>query len=227
MLSVEETLLAEQGAPHLGCEDAAWIARVRAGDDQAAHALVQRLYPTVMKLVSAHLPRRTSGEDLAQAVFLKIFKKLDQFSGLVPLEHWVSRIAINTCLNELRMERQRPELRMADFGEEERAVIEQLICSGSELPLDQSREAREVLDKLLAGLKPDERLVVRLLHLEGRGTKEISQLTGWSVSRVKVKAFRARQKMRKLWDALTAPRDDDAFLTMTHPHSLASCAPAS
>jgi len=71
-------------------------------DDEAARALVRQLYPLVSKLVRAHRPRRTAEEDLSQMIFIKVFQKLSQFSGKVPLEHWVSRIAVNTCLNKAR-----------------------------------------------------------------------------------------------------------------------------
>src|SRR5438046_5651654 len=87
---------AEKAVSEREIGDEAWIAKVRAGDEDAARALIQRLYPTVIKLIRCRLPRRTSEEDLAQTVFAKIFCKLDQFSGRVPLEHWVSRIVVNT-----------------------------------------------------------------------------------------------------------------------------------
>ena len=183
-------------------DDVTWVARVLDGDEAAARSLVQRLYPTVIKSVRSHLPRRTQEEDLTQAVFAKIFRKLDQFSGLVPLEHWVSRITVNTCINQLKHEAARPELRMGDLSEEEEAVVQHLASSKSELPGERRGAAREILEKLLARLKPDERLVVTLLHLEERSTEEISRRTGWSVALVKVKAFRARHKMRKIWNNL-------------------------
>jgi RNA polymerase sigma-70 factor (ECF subfamily) len=185
-----------------GLDDAAWIARVQQGDEDAARALVERLYPTIIKVIRCHLPRRTSEEDLAQAVYGKIFRNLHQFSGRVPLEHWVSRITVNTCINQLNHENVRPELRMCDLSEEQEAVIEHLACTNDELPGDRSTAARELLEKLLAQLKPDERLVITLLHLEERSTAEVSRLTGWSVSLVKVRAFRARHKLRKIWDRL-------------------------
>src|SRR5689334_13109434 len=91
------------------------VKRARRGDEEAARLLIQHLYPLVIKLVRSHLPRRTSEEDLAQTVFMKMFANLGQYSGTVPLEHWVSRIAVNTCLNQLRVEKVRPELRYADL----------------------------------------------------------------------------------------------------------------
>ncbi len=197
-----ETAREEPTADAAELDDAAWAARVRDGDEDAARALVQRLYPTIIKSIRCHLPRRTSEEDLAQAVFAKIFKSFDQFSGLVPLEHWVSRIAINTCINQLKREAVRPEFPMGDLSEEEQGVVQHLASTDGELPGDRSNAARELLEKLLVRLRPDERLVITLLHLEERSSEQISQLTGWSVSLVKVKAFRARRKMRKLWNTL-------------------------
>ena len=182
-----------------GQDDKKWLERVQQGDEDAARSLVQRLYPTVIKSVRYHLPRRTSEEDLAQAVFLKIFKNLDQYSGLVPLEHWVSRIAVNTCINQLKHEHVRPEWRMSDLSEEQETVVQQLASTHDPLPDEQKAMARELVEALMARLKPAERLIIQLLHLEERSVKEVSQLTGWSVSLVKVRAFRARNRMRTIW----------------------------
>src|SRR5471032_3205205 len=85
-------------------------------DDEAARELVRRLFPLVAKIVRAHRPRRTAEEDLCQMIFIKMFQNLPSFSGKVPLEHWVSRIAVNTCLNQIESERVRPELRHADLS---------------------------------------------------------------------------------------------------------------
>src|ERR1700746_1957749 len=91
-------------------------------DDDAARALVRRLYPLVAKIVRAHRPRRTSEEDLCQMIFIKVFQKLSQFSGNVPLEHWVSRVAVNTCLSQIESEKVRPAVGHADLTGEEEAV---------------------------------------------------------------------------------------------------------
>src|SRR5438093_9053959 len=166
-------------------------------DDSNASALVRRLYPTVAKIVRAHRPRRTAEEDLCQMIFIRVFQKLSQFSGKVPLEHWVSRIAVNTCLNQIESEKIRPELRHADLSEEEQAVIENLATSSSELAPDQRFASRQLVEHLLAALKPVERLAIDLLYLQGRSVEEIRKITGWSTALVKVRAFRARQKMKQ------------------------------
>ncbi len=166
-------------------------------DDEAARELVRQLYPLVAKLVRAYRFRRTSEEDLTQMIFIKVFQKLSQFSGKVPLEHWVSRIAVNTCLNQIESEKVRPELRQADLSEEERAVVENLAVSSEELAPDKRFASRQLVEHLLAALKPAERLVIDLLYLQGCSVAEIKKVTGWSESLVKIRAFRARDKMKR------------------------------
>src|SRR3954447_22695805 len=116
---------------------AALVAGALRDDEEAARELVRRLYPLVAKLVRSHRPARAAEEDLCQMIFIKIFQNLEQYSGAVPLEHWVSRIAINTCLNQIAKEKARPELRRADLSEEQAAVVDQLSSSTDELGADE------------------------------------------------------------------------------------------
>jgi RNA polymerase sigma-70 factor (ECF subfamily) len=172
-------------------------------DEAAARELVRSLYPLVAKLVRAHRPVRTAEEDLCQMIFIKVLQKLPQFSGAVPLEHWVSRIAINTCLNQIQAEKARPELREADLSEEQAAVIQNLAATAEELAPDQSFASRQLVEHLMNALKPAERLVIDLLYLQQRSVAEIRRATGWSAPLVKVRAFRARQKMKRLLSNMT------------------------
>ena len=188
--------------PEPSFDVAACVQQVRRRDEDAARALFRHLYPLVARLVRSHLPRRTSQEDLVQTVFMKLFAKLDGFSGAVPLEHWVSRIAINTCLNQLAAEKARPELRWADLSEEQAQALEAVTAGPEELDPSQNLAAREMVEKLLAQLAPSDRLVLTLLHLEGRSVEEVRQITGWNVPLIKVRAFRERRKLRKCFEKL-------------------------
>lgn len=129
-------------------------------------------------------------------IFIKVFQKLSQFSGKVPLEHWVSRIAVNTCLSQIESEKVRPELRHADLSKEEQAVVENLAASSDELAPDRQLASRQLLEHLLQTLKPAERLVIDLLYLQGHSVEEIHEITGMGIAAIKVRAFRARQKMK-------------------------------
>lgn len=139
-------------------------------------------------------------------IFIKIFQKLGQFSGKVPLEHWVSRVAVNTCLSQIESERVRPELRHADLSEEEQAVVENLAVSSEELAPDRQFGSRQLVEHLLEMLKPAERLVIDLLYLHGRSVEEIHQMTGLGTAAIKVRAFRARQKMKAQLEKMGATR---------------------
>ena len=184
----------------------ACVKRARLRDEEAARALFRHLYPLVARLVRSHLPRRTSPEDLVQTVFMKVFASLDSFSGAVPLEHWVSRIAINTCLNQLAAEKARPELRWADLTEEQAQALESVTAGPADSDPLQNLAAREIVEKLLAQLAPADRLLMTLMHLEGRSVDEVRQITGWNGPVIKVRAFRARRKLRKHFDKLMAEK---------------------
>jgi RNA polymerase sigma-70 factor (ECF subfamily) len=178
------------------------VDRVRQGDETAARDLLERLRPLVLKLVRSHLPRRTSEEDLVQTVFMKVFSKLDQYSGAVPLEHWVSRVAVNTCLKQIAHERIRPELLYADLSEEEEQVVQSLAATSGDLGADRHLAARDLVEKLLSNLAPEDRLILTWLHLEEKSVSQICAMTGWSSPRVRVRAFRARRQLRKRLSAL-------------------------
>jgi RNA polymerase sigma factor (sigma-70 family) len=180
------------------------VAAVLREDEDAARELVRSLYPLVAKLVRAHRPARSAEEDLCQMIFIKIMQNLSQFSGKAPLEHWVSRIAVNTCINQIQAEKVRPELREADLSEEQVAVIQNLAATTAELAPDQSFASRELVEHLMNALKPAERLVIDLLYLQDRSVTEIQRVTGWSGALVKVRAFRARQKMKKQMSLIAA-----------------------
>lgn len=173
------------------------VTRVRRGDEAAARDLLAHLHPLVLKLVRAHLPRRTSEEDMVQAVFVKIFTRLGQYAGAVPLEHWVSRIAINTCIHQISKERVRPEIRYADLSDDEERVVQALAGSADELAPSHSVASHELVTKLLETLSAADRLVITMMHLEGHSVEEVRQRTGWNKSVIKVRAFRARRKLRK------------------------------
>lgn len=186
--------MADSGFDIVSC-----VERVKQGDEASAKALMEHLYPLVLKLVRSYRARRVQEEDLTQMVFMKVFTRLETYSGKVPLEHWVSRVAVNTCLNQLKAEKVRPELRWADMSEEECHVVETLHRTQSELHPSKRLAAREVVTLLMAQLKAKDRLLVQLIHLEEKSIREVQEITGWSEPVIKVRAFRARQKLKKLW----------------------------
>lgn len=178
------------------------VSRVLAGDDAAARTLVERLWPMVIRIVRGHLPRRSSEEDLAQEVFMKMFARLEQWRADQPLEHWVSRVAVTTCLDALRWQKRRPELRWSDLSETEAEVLDNVLHDESDTNSGDAVAAKELAHKLLQTLKPADRLVLTMMDMEGRSVADVQRHTGWSATLVKVRAFRARRKLRKAFEEL-------------------------
>jgi RNA polymerase sigma-70 factor, ECF subfamily len=176
------------------------LSRVRSGDLAAADSLILHLHPLVRRLVRNHLPRRESEEDLMQDVFLKLLQKLDSYQERtgIPFEHWVSRLTVRTCLDALRAEKARPEWRMADLNAGETEWLDFLMKGQSDTPAAHAVDAKAVVTRLLAQLSPPDRLVLTLLDLEERSTQEIAQITGWTRPMVKMRAMRARHKLRQI-----------------------------
>lgn len=172
---------------------------IRTGSDAAARELVRRLHPRVSNIVRTHLSKRDSLEDLAQEAFVRVFDNLAGFDFGQPLEHWVSRITLNVCRNRQRHESYRPELRAADLSCAEQAWLDH-----ARPFLDHSDEGERkaaatiLLDRILAQLAPEERLVLTLFELEGHSAAEVASLTGWSSLNVRMRAFRARRKAMQL-----------------------------
>ena len=189
------------------------LERVRAGDESANRNLVEILYPTVRANVRNHLRKQADHDDVSQEVFLKIFLKIDQYKGPQPFDHWVSRIAVTTCYDWLRKHRVRPLVTYSDLSEAEVELIEKSRQATTMGTSDTQRELFSgLLDKLISTLNPREQIVIRLLDLEERSVREISEFTGWGASKIKVTAMRARRKLiEQLQDLETQhEREEDA-----------------
>jgi RNA polymerase sigma-70 factor (ECF subfamily) len=176
-----------------------WVA---SHDEGAATVIVAALYPQIAAIVRRHLPFRMDEDDLAQEVFAKFFTGLHRYDPERPLENWVSRVAINVCRDHLRRRACRPELRWADLSEGERRAAEAALEASHAPAGELANDAQELLAKLLHTLPADDQLVLTLLYIEEKTINEISAFTGWNVVLVKVRAFRARQRLRKAVAAL-------------------------
>jgi RNA polymerase sigma-70 factor (ECF subfamily) len=175
-----------------------WLSRWRAGDEAAAEEIIEHLYPVISKIVRTHLPRRDDEKDLVQEILMKTFTKLHQFKGDAPLSHWVSRLALTTCLDRLRAQKIRPEIRRSDLTPEESEAFDAAWLTGSSPDASNAIAARDLVDRILATLPPEDRSLLLMVDLEGRSLQEISDATGWTISKIKMRLFRIRPQLRKL-----------------------------
>lgn len=178
----------------------ATLERVRSGDEDAASELLDYMNPLVMKIVWRRCPAALAEEDMAQEIFIRIFKNLNQFKGTAHFKHWVSRIAVNTCITHLiKAKSRQKELRKSDLSEEQQAAIDAALKDENVESPDARAASLELLGCLLERLDPKDRLIIELKELEQKPVREISLITGWSEVNVRVRAMRAKAKLRGFW----------------------------
>jgi RNA polymerase sigma-70 factor (ECF subfamily) len=171
----------------------------RAGDEAAFAEIVRRYSPRVFRFASKFFRQRSVVEEAAQEVFMKAFTQLGSYEGRGSMEGWLTRITTNTCLNMLRSAKRRPELASADLSEDESTWLENQmsdVAAERHRSSERSLVAADLADRVLENMSPDDRVVLTLIDGEDASVKEVAEVTGWSESKVKVQAFRARRRMR-------------------------------
>jgi len=177
----------------------------REGDESAFEEIMRRYSRRVFHYASKFFRQRSLVEEAAQEVFLKAFTELGSFEGRGSMEGWLTRITTNTCLNLLRSSKRRPESTVSDLTDDETTWLDNNLA-GAAMERHQSSErssaAADLAGRVLQGLTPEDQLVLTLIDGEDASVKEVVELTGWSESKVKVQAFRARRRMREAVEKL-------------------------
>jgi len=180
-------------------DDLELLARIRNGALDDFAEIVRRHQAKVFAMLHRYERDAHKLEDLAQETFVKAWRALDQFDGRAPLEHWLAKIAVRVALDHLRKEkRRRNEIGLPDLGDD---ALEWLQADDGHSELD-ARRAAELLDLAMRELSPADRVVITMQELEGRSVKEICEVTGSSSVAVRVRAMRARAKLRKTLEKL-------------------------
>lgn len=177
----------------------------REGDESAFAEIMRRYSPRVFSYAGRFFRERSLVEDAAQEVFLKAFSELDSYEGRGSMEGWLTRITTNTCLNMLRGMKRRPELTASDLTEDESSWLDNKmshLAKERHRSSERSVVAADLAGRVLQGLSPDDQLVLTMMDGQDASVKEVAGLTGWSESKVKVTAFRARRRMREAVEKL-------------------------
>jgi len=191
----EPTLEHERGST----DEDELIQRSRGGDDDSFETLVRRHSPRVFSIIGSFFRRRDMIEDIAQEVFAKAYFSLGTFTLGRSFEAWVAKIAVNACYDHLRAQRRRIEQQLPHETQQEDEWFElQMleVARDRHASSERQRDASEIAERLLSKLDPEDRLVVVLIDRDGYSVKEVSDMTGWGQSKVKVRAFRARRVLR-------------------------------
>ena len=172
------------------------------GDESAFAEIVRRYSPRVFATASRFFRQRSLVEEAAQEVFLKAYTQLGSYEGRGSMEGWLTRITTNTCLNMLRGAKRRPELTVSDLSEEEDQWLEGQVADPQQPSVENSLVASDLADRLLSVLSPEDQQALLMIDGEQASVKEVAEATGWSESKVKVRAFRARKKVREAMEKL-------------------------
>jgi len=175
------------------------IKAIAAGDETAFETLFNRHRLQIGRVAGRFFHRREQIEEIIQESFTKAYFALDAYAGGRENSFiaWLTRIAVNVCYDELRRQKRRPEIMDGDLSETEAAWLESgLRVTDAASDVESAIVSRDFADKLLSRLKPEDRLVLMLLHGEDSTIAEIAEATGWSASKVKSHAHRARKTLR-------------------------------
>lgn len=175
------------------------IELVLAGDETAFEQIFDRHKRTVARTAARYFQRPEQIEEIIQIAFAKAFVELSKFRGEheLSLPSWLGRIAANACLDTLRSQRRKPENLECELSDSESQNLLDL-TSSAEAGSEEVLVNRDLSQKLLAHLPDDDRALLHMFYVEELSVAEIAELLGWSVSKVKIRAWRARNSMRKV-----------------------------
>lgn len=201
----DASALDDTDAPHASVaapSDVELVRRAASGDETAFEELFNRHRRRVALIASRFFRQREQIEEVVQDSFMKAYFALAAFSNQQEnsFASWIARIAFNASYDELRRMKRRPESTVAgDLTEEETARLQaQLRATGAGDDVEAATVARDLAEKLLARLSPEDRLLLVMLDVEGLSVAEIGETNSWSVSKVKVRAHRARVRLRRV-----------------------------
>lgn len=181
--------------------DSELVGRVCAADDSAFEELFNRHKRRVASIAGRFFRQREQIEDIVQETFTKAYFALRDFGNQQEnsFASWIARIAFNSCYDELRRMKRRPENTLSNVTEEDGEWLNNQLPANRAAPNVESKIiTRDLAEKLLSRLSPEDRLVLVMLDMEDMSVTDIASTNNWSVSKVKVRAHRARARLRRV-----------------------------
>ena len=182
---------------HRTTDEAALVRRVQARDELAFREIVDRYQNKVYSIIYGILRNHNDAEDIAQQVFAKVYFSMKNFDSRSSLLTWIYKITVNECYDYLRKKRVRKLVYESDFTEDDANKMEGGVAVDSAPQADDSLAKRDLVMKLLEKISKEDRNLMMLKEVEGHSVEELSQMTGMNENTIKVKLFRARQKLLK------------------------------
>jgi RNA polymerase sigma-70 factor (ECF subfamily) len=180
--------------------DARLVELVLSGDETAFADIFDRYKRLVAMIAGRYFQRPEQIEEIIQISFAKVYFELKNFRGhreSFLLTGWIARIATNACLDRLRGQKRKPENLWCEFSD---AKTEMLLADAArgQKTAEDALEERDLAEKLLAHLAAEDRAILEMLDAEEMSVREVAEITGWTTAKIKVRAFRARNALRKI-----------------------------
>lgn len=202
-VSGEPTAQAKPKLDHRSSDEAALVRRVQAQDEMAFREIVDRYQAKVFSIIYGILRNRNDAEDISQQVFAKIYFSIKNFDFRSSLLTWIYKITVNECYDYLRKKRVRKLVYESEFTSEDSLRLENSEPTSNQTPpVDQRLAQHDLILKLLAKLSEEDRTLIVMKEVEGHSVEELSAMTGMNENTIKVKLFRARQKLVKAAERL-------------------------
>src|SRR3954462_2892874 len=193
-----EATRAKAKLDHRQTDEAALVRRIQAQDELAFREIVERYQAKVFSIIYGILRNRNDAEDIAQQVFAKIYFSIKNFDFRSSLLTWIYKITVNECYDYLRKKRVRKLVYESDFSADDSQRVENSEPAGAHGPaVDQQLAQQDLIFKLLSKISEEDRTLILLKEVEGHSVADSSQITGINEKTIKVKLFRARQKLVK------------------------------
>lgn len=178
--------------------EGALVRRAQNGDETAFREIVERYQSKVFSIIHGIVRQRNDVEDIAQQVFAKVYLSIRNFDFRSSLITWIYKITVNECFDYLRKRKVRKLVYESDMSEDEvRRVENSEPAVERRTSADTDLARRDYVTKLLTRVSEEERNLLMLKEVEGHSVEELAEMTGMNENTIKVKLFRARQKLVK------------------------------
>ena len=177
------------------------IKRAQQGDSAAFNDVVLAYRKRILGTITRLIARPEDVEDVAQEVFLRLYFSLDQLRTAEVFEPWLYRLTVNAAYDYLRKQRRRLEFRMSDLSEQQVMLADAAAGGKAERDDQYVKKIRESVDSLLGAVSEADRILLMLKEVEGLSLKELEKIYKVNENALKVRLFRARQRVLKAFGA--------------------------
>ena len=182
------------------------VKRAQGGEEAAYNQLIQAYRKRILGTIGRLIGKPEDVEDVAQEVFVRLYFSLDQLREPEMFEPWLHRLTVNAAYDYLRKQRRRTESRMSDLSEQQVVMADAVASTNQRIEEDRRAEVRELVNSLLGEVSEEDRILLTLKEVEGLSLRELEKVYKVNENALKVRLFRARQRVLKAFGRLSGDK---------------------